>query len=146
MKIKWLNFCKWALGFLGISAFIASCDGVRYMEAEYGQPHIRYKVKGKVVDAQTGEGVPGIGVSPMDYYQVQQITENDGSFAFAGEMWPKDKLPLEIQDTDPEKDGNYKSSTDTVQLKKVKDGSGNWYKGEFEALDVVLKVEKLEEK
>ena len=132
--------CQWLLGVLGISAVINSCELV--MPVEYGQPNMNYSVKGKVVDAKSGAGVAGIEVCHIPHGSQVDTTGTDGSFEISGNTFPTEKLEVRIKDIDPAKDGNYKSTESTVQLKQVKEGDGRWFKGTFEASGAVLKVEE----
>ena len=142
MKYRWTRLCKWLLGVLGISASINSCNLLGIMSVEYGQPNMDYSVKGKVVDAKSGEGVAGIEVCHILYGCQVDTTGVDGRFEISGNTFPTEKLQVRLKDIDPAKDGNYRSTVDTVQLKKVKDGSGHWFEGSFENSDAVLKVEE----
>lgn len=135
--------CQWLLGILGISAVINSCELLnREMPVEYGQPNMNYSVKGKVVDAKSGAGVAGIEVCRIPHGSQVDTTGTDGSFEISGNTFPTEKLEVRIKDIDPAKDGNYKSTETTVQLKQVKEGDGRWFKGTFEASGAVLKVEE----
>ena len=142
MKYRWIRLCQWLLGVLGISASISSCDLLGIMSVEYGQPNMDYSVKGKVVDAKGGGGVAGIEVCHISYGSQVDTTGVDGSFEISGNTDPTEKLHVRLKDTDPAKDGNYKSTEANIQLKKVKDGNGHWFEGTFENSDAVLKVEE----
>lgn len=131
--------CQWLLGVMGISASIHSCIPLGF---EYGQPNMNYSVKGKVVDAKSGAGVAGIEVCHIPYGSQVDTTGTDGSFEISGNTFPTEELQLRLKDIDPAKDGNYKSTGTTVQLKQTADGNGHWFKGTFEATDVTLKVEE----
>lgn len=150
MKVKWIKFCQWLLGVLGISATIASCDSNIFsgheMTVEYGMPTMDYSVKGKVVDAESGKAVAGIEVTREEYGSQIDTTKADGSFAISGTTFPTEEFTVKLRDIDLEKDGAYKSvDAAAIQLQQVKKGDGNWYHGEFKAEDVVLKIEKQEE-
>lgn len=101
-----------------------------------------YSVKGKVVDAESGAGVAGIEVCHIPHGDQVDTTSFDGSFEISGNTLPTEELQLRLKDIDPAKDGNYKSAETTVQLQQTADGKGHWFKGTFEAADVVLKVEE----
>lgn len=140
MNIKWTKACQWMLGILGISATISSCDGL--MRVEYGMPNMDYSVKGKVVDSKTGKGIKGIEVCHEPYLNQIDTTGTDGSFEISGNTWPQDEIQIELKDIDPEKDGSYASSMETVLLEQVKKGTGSWYSGAFEAEGVILKMDE----
>ena len=139
MRYRWVRLCQWLLGVLGISASISSCIPLKF---EYGEPNMDYSVKGKVVDAKSGAGVAGIEVCHIPHSNQVDTTGLDGSFEISGNTFPTEKLEVRIKDIDPAKDGNYKSTETTVQLKQVKEGDGRWFKGTFEASGAVLKVEE----
>ena len=144
MRYRWIRLCQWLLGVMGISAVINSCELLRNREmpVEYGQPNMNDSVKGKVVDAESGAGVAGIEVCHIPHGSQVDTTGLDGSFEISGNTFPTEKLEVRIKDIDPAKDGNYKSTETTVQLKQVKEGDGRWFKGTFEASGAVLKVEE----
>ena len=139
MRYRWVRLCQWLLGVLGISASISSCIPLKF---EYGEPNMDYSVKGKVVDAESGAGVAGIEVCHIPHGDQVDTTGFDGSFEISGNTLPTEELQLRLKDIDPAKDGNYKSAETTVQLQQTADGKGHWFKGTFEAADVVLKVEE----
>ena len=136
--------CQWLLGVLGISAVINSCELLdnREMPVEYGQPNMNYSVKGKVVDAKSGAAVAGIEVCHIPHGSQVDTTGLDGNFEISGSTFPTEELQLRLKDIDPAKDGNYKSTETTLQLKPTADGNGHWFKPSFEATDVTLKVEE----
>lgn len=143
MKCKWIKVCQWLLGALGISASIASCgDPLGIMLVEYGQPNMDYSVKGKVVDSETGAGVPGIEVSHERWGRQTDTTDANGCFEICGNSFPAENFEVEITDIDPLKDGNYKSAQAVIKLSQVKKGNGHWYNGAFEANDAILEIEK----
>lgn len=140
MKVRWIRICQWLLGFLGIGASVASCHNA--VMTEYGCPSMDYSVKGKVVDSQTGEGVAGIEVSHIRYGTQVDTTNVDGSFEISGNIFPESEFSVDFRDIDPDNNGSYESGSQTIPLVKVKEGKGAWYEGAFEAVDVVVKVEK----
>jgi len=140
MKVRWVKLCRWLLGALGISASVSSCD--RIMSVEYGQPHMTYSVKGKVVNSKTGAGIRGIEVSHMPYAEQVDTSGADGSFEIHGETWPASELEVQLRDIDSVKYGTYKSSREEIPLKQVEEGSGSWYFGSFTAEGVILKMEE----
>jgi len=149
MKIRWISFCRWMLGVLGISAAITSCEEGPFglgglgggMLAEYGMPTMDYSVKGKVVDSKSGKGVAGIEVYHEYDIDRRDTTGVDGSFQIQGVAFPNTSLEVELHDIDPKKDGEYEDAQATVQLEQVGKGSGSWYSGSYEAKDVVLKMD-----
>lgn len=145
MKIRWIKACRWLLGLLGTSVAIASCsdiNSVNLPSCEYGTPSMDFSIKGKVVDSKTGAGIAGIEVSYAHYGVKPDTTLTDGSFEISGNAFYFVDFPVELKDIDPEKDGSYKSVKTTVHLDKVKDGTGSWHWGTFEAKDAVLKMEE----
>lgn len=105
---------------------------------------MNYSVKGKVVDSRTGAGVAGIEVSHSPWGSDADTTGTDGLFSISGDDFPCNTVKVMLRDIDPDKDGKYKADTLTIQLTKIGDGDGHWYGGEYEARDVILKVEEQE--
>lgn len=146
MKCRWIKLCQWLLGVLGISTSISSCTPESgFMRVEYGQPNMDFSVKGKVVDAETGAGVPGIEIAHERWNTQIDTTGIDGSFELSGSAFPGTELKVFLKDIDPEKDGRYKDTEASIKLVQVKPGSGHWYEGTFEADDAVIRIEKQKE-
>ena len=60
---QWLRYSNRALsGLLMLFGFVSCDNGGGDIPVEYGMPSAKYRVKGKVIDADTQEPVPGIEV------------------------------------------------------------------------------------
>lgn len=82
-----------------------SCDnGGGDIPVEYGMPSAKYRVKGKVIDADTQEPVPGIEVvtgavhtgdgKEWLSYPDTLITDKDGAFAIERTEFPSKNIVL----------------------------------------------------
>ena len=57
---QWLRYSNRALsGLLMLFGFVSCDNGGGDIPVEYGMPSAKYRVKGKVIDADTQEPVPG---------------------------------------------------------------------------------------
>lgn len=92
---QWLRYSNRALSGLLVLLGFMSCDnGGGDTPLEYGMPSAKYRVKGKVIDADTQEPVPGIEVVSGAIhegdgrawlsYPDTLITDKDGAFATEG--------------------------------------------------------------
>lgn len=129
--------CAAVLGVLGFTA----CSG---QAVEYGTPHLDYRVKGKVVSSE-GKPIKGIRVTVKDDDFMSDwpdgknvvYTDEDGLMESGKNtaMEIYDQM-VYFEDVDGvENGGEY--ALDSMALsdmskKKVKDGSGSWYNGEYE--------------
>lgn len=154
MKDLILKFCRWALALLGV-ATAASC------RVEYGAPHASFEVKGKVVDAVTGEPVRGVKLTPgygytytdengekangFDAYGTGSVVD-DGSFELKGVQYDSDyeELLIQLTDVDPDADGHYRDSTYVVSMSQIREASkkDHWSNGTYGA-DVTLEAESI---
>ena len=81
--------------------FVSSDNGGGDIPVEYGMPSAKYRVKGKVIDADTQEPVPGIEVvtgavhtgdgKEWLSYPDTLITDKDGAFATERTEFPSKK-------------------------------------------------------
>ena len=89
---QWLRYSNRALsGLLMLFGFVSCDNGGGDIPVEYGMPSAKYRVKGKVIDADTQEPVPGIEVvtgavhtgdgKEWLSYPDTLITDKDGAFA-----------------------------------------------------------------
>lgn len=141
----WARFCQWALGLLGISAAVSSCeDIIGGMKCYYGCPTMTYEVKGKVLDSETGKPVPGIKVTHYDYEGAQGIlTEKDGTFLLQDSDFPQDTLHIHFKDIDgKDNGGQYAAQEVVVNLDQVQEGDGEWNCGTYAASGVTVKMVK----
>ena len=135
---KILNCALVLLGF----ASTTSCEHIGQIACEYGTPTMDFKVSGKVV-SQDSAPIAGIKVSCHVFTAPGIVTAHtaaDGSFSISGTgMSPL----LEFEDIDgPENGGEFAGKTEEIKVNKVKEGDGHWYRGEYEANDVVIRLER----
>ena len=129
-----------ALVALGFTA----CDDENYPSEEYGTPFVNYQVKGTVTD-EAGNPIENIRViirnaydnMPTPYMDDTVYTDKQG--AFANEMNSTisiNKQKVYFDDIDEDANGGTFQSDSTsltdMEATQVKEGSGNWYKGQYE--------------
>lgn len=119
----------------------------------YGTPSATYRVKGKVVDAQTGVPVPGIQVITGGVYPSNGEwgrsnrsdtlhTDKDGAFAIdAKGSFPTNKYRFIWEDTDGTANETYKKDSVDVAITGKYVGGDDWYKGEA-TVEATLKITK----
>ncbi len=148
--VRFLNMLLALLGFAGISS---SCDDNKHL-CEYGTPSADFSISGKVVD-QKGNPLKDIVVECGVHvgqqgeiyhrYGIDTVhTKADGSFekAWLGFSRYSDKIYV-IDEDGPENGGEFEDKLYDPfnDFKRVKDGSGHWYEGAFEAKDLVIKLD-----
>ena len=139
-----LKLSRWALGLLGVGAAAGACDHL--MKCEYGCPSMNYTVQGKVVDAKTGIGIPGIKISRVTFPQAQgETTDANGEFTLAGQGYPNDTIHVHALDIDGANNGSYTDVESIIKLTQTEKGDGHWYDGKFVATNVVIRLEEKEE-
>lgn len=126
--IKGTNWAlKGLLFLLGFSGIVTSCE----VKTEYGSPHAKYTVKGKVTD-EDGKPIRNIGISILGGYQAQNIlTGESGEFDITTETFSSDQLFVVAEDIDGEENGLFKSDTVEVIFDKSDyyQKGKSWYKG-----------------
>jgi len=119
-------------GLLALIGFAASCDKDNIL-CEYGMPHAKFKVNGKVISVATNEPVANIRVV-MQYDTA--YTTSDGSYEVSDDFgFPRDTTyPLKFEDVDGVYNGSFHPADTSVEFKEVifHDGDGKWYAGETE--------------
>ncbi len=113
------------LTFLGFASSCSPWGGV-----EYGSPHARFIIKGKVTTAGTEEPIRGIRViTPGD----TAYTGTDGKYQVSNDFaFPTDQnFSLLFQDTDGDAHGAYQDLDTIVEFKNPKftGGDGDWDEG-----------------
>lgn len=161
MKDLILKLCRWLLALMGLGgAFSCGGGGLFIGRDEYGTPYSTFRIKGKVVDSESGAPVRGVTVSPCHAYsnvdenggKVERYepygvgieVDDDGVFVLSGESFvPDDTVPVLLHDDDPESDGYYRDSVYVVELKPVENAKdeGIWHVGTY-AADVTLEAEQ----
>lgn len=141
---KWMTrLLSSALVALGFTACDDENDPEDY-PVEYGTPTVDYRVKGTVTD-DTGNPIENIRViirykwdnTPNPYMDDTVYTDKQGEFA--NEMNTTGgigKQKVYFDDIDGEANGGtfQSDSTDLADMEstQVKEGSGNWYQGQYE--------------
>lgn len=117
--------------------------------AEYGVPHVSFKLKAHVVD-EAGEPIQGIEVRTDDDERFEYntgISDYQGNIDAYGGFWPgAENGRVQFIDIDGEANGG-EYETQLVKLTNVEEleaGDGNWYHGAYR-VDVGTVVMKLKE-
>jgi len=146
MKIKMLTIYTRIISFFLVLLGFSSCDGIGPDPVdEYGVPSAKFKVNGKIADAESEEekAVKGIKVvigqayenetSKHVHYIDSVLTDKDGKFDLSVIEFPtSQKFILKIEDIDGVENGLYETKTEDVEFSDptFQNGSGNWYEGE----------------
>jgi putative lipoprotein (rSAM/lipoprotein system) len=141
-----------------LAAMGVSCEEPR---EEYGTPWASFTIKGRVIDAKTGEGVEGVLVKAVSTRMlegssddhanrlwegstsVRAITAIDGSYRMESHTVPDGAFTVAAVDIDGDVNGTLAS--DTVKIDVTDRGeqtasSDHWFSGAWEAtLDFPLK-------
>ncbi len=160
LQKQWRKACNRVLGtvlvLLGFSActnYLDDDDDPGKMICMYGVPSAQYNVKGKVIDADTKQAIPGIrvisgriGISDgkewLTYYPDTVYTDTKGKFETVRRDHPAEKYRFIWEDVDGESNGSYKKDSIDVDIKgKYINGEGYWYQGEKD-INVTLKIKK----
>lgn len=150
MKEIVLKICRWLLPLLGISTISSCGEGSPFDGgyAMYGTPTMNFRVKGKVVDKDTGNPIKDISVNafkPKAYdLECQTVTDENGGFEVLGHSFPSDTVYLKFTDVDGDDNGgSFVYKEQAVYVKKIKKGDGAWDAGDYEADEVEIKMKKL---
>ncbi len=147
LQKQWLKACNWVLGGLLILLGFSGCSDpleeedtgdIRLM---YGVMPVMYGVKGKVIDANTQRGVPGIRVLSgtlyenedkelFTYYLDTIYTNAKGEFETRYYHSYVDKQRFIWEDVDGEANGSYRKDSIDVSVKGKKN------------VEVTLKIKK----
>lgn len=123
-----------------------SCD----MRAEYGTPHVKFRLTARVVDEER-RPIQGIQVStsegqPFDYDT--GVSDYLGNIEAVGTIWPGAQYEVVFEDIDgPLNGGEFETLTMETHAQQIEEGSGSWYSGGYVANvgDVVLTRKEVEE-
>lgn len=122
---------------------------------EYGMPHVRYQLKGKVINEKE-EAVPGVRITVGEslddnfdgwYHNKILYTDTNGEFnyldpyASSGYRW----LGVKWEPVSKDIIDIYKTDSITVDMGKPTGGSGNWYEGEASKEIIIILKEKTTE-
>ena len=153
MKKRFLKWYDHVFSAMMVILGFSSCDKVIDSPAEYGSPNMEYQLKGTVTDEESGKPIRGIqarrvwiGVEEgrAVVHPVDSVTTDDaGVFVFPLEHAPAymgsdygENMALVTEDVDGEDNGgHYESDTvmvNKLEMKKVGEGDGKWYKGRYE--------------
>lgn len=148
---QWLRYSNRALsGLLMLFGFVFCDNGGGDIPVEYGMPSAKYRVKGKVIDADTQEPVPGIEVvtgavhtgdgKEWLSYPDTLITDKDGAFATERTEFPSKKYRFIVRDVDGDANGTYSKDSVEVEAGGFTGGS-HWYRGET-SIDKTIEIKK----
>lgn len=140
VRIGYKKLFSFILSMLGIGATFSACEWNAPME--YGTPHARFKVNGKVTDKMNKE-IQGVKVI-MQYDTV--YTNNLGNYEINTSDFPSSKnFPISFEDVDGSTNGLYVKMDTIVAFVDPEfiNGDGHWYSGETsEEFNIQLKEEK----
>ncbi|NDV57603.1 radical SAM-associated putative lipoprotein [Bacteroides sp. 519] len=137
------------LALLGFSCATDSVDGL----VEYGQPHAKYALKGKVINSKQ-EKVPNIQLIIGEVYKSSYtewtykpdtlFSDANGEFSYLNNYaWPNSKLRVKYRAVD--RNGNigiYKTDSVDVDMGRLEGGTDSWYEGEASKKITIILEEK----
>lgn len=139
------------LGLLGFSG----CDKVEEFAPEYGMPHAKYELKGKVINSRKGllsdmqvvvGEIENRELLKYVYYRDTLYTDSKGEFFYKDDYaWPGSKLRAKF--TGIQKNGEisiYKPDSIDVDMGELTGASGNWYEGKA-SKEVTINVKEKEQ-
>ena len=138
-----IKYCNVLIaGILTLLGFTTSCENTE--PVEYGTPHAKFILNGKIENANTNKAIENIQVV-MEYDT--SYSDSEGNYRLEIEAFPDENqiLDLSVKDVDGEKNGTYQ---DLDTIAKFKDaefikGDGDWYKGETtKKMDIKLTPKK----
>jgi putative lipoprotein (rSAM/lipoprotein system) len=140
LSTKMLAAALTALGFAGC---LKDDPGEDHIKLMYGTPSATFKVKGKVVSAESGTPVKNIRVVLVEVREGQEIipyrldtvyTHSGGEFSLANRTFPSEaEFRVKLEDIDGEENGLFESKNITVVFERPKFTNGTgWYAGETE--------------
>jgi len=102
--------------------------------AEYGSPSATFRLTGRVTDATTQEGIPGVQVRFR--YAQPDTTDASGAFEFPQQRYGyyAEENLVRADDIDGPENGDYDSLELPVTFEQTAPGDGNWFMGSFERL------------
>ncbi len=126
---------RFILLLLSLLGLATACGGDQHEEEmplpEYGCPHIRFQVKGRVTDP-AGNPVEAIRITTGTASEVH--TSATGEYLVEGETFPY-SVELRFTDTDgPANGGSFAEKVVTVDFSeedRTKPGDAGWYDGAF---------------
>ena len=153
-KIALKTYSKIIALIMGILGLATGCDRIINPSPapEYGVPSADFIVKGKVTDKLSQKPINNIAVirkaHTSPYGNDTTKTNSNGEFELKFNEFPGVNHWIYAEDLDGmENGGKYKPDSLTVnssQMKKIKNGTGNWYKGVFEKTDANYTLKKEE--
>jgi len=136
------NLERFLLRILGIllGATAAGCLNPAPPVPEYGMPLAEYTLGGKVQDAQTGAGLPGIVVKCGQDAYTSATTHADGTWTLIFKAMPPSLPTFDVtaQDTDGTQNGAYQSATVLFVPARVAYGVPPWDLGSFGKTDLII--------
>ncbi|MBQ8493171.1 MAG: radical SAM-associated putative lipoprotein [Alistipes sp.] len=106
--------------------------------AEYGVPHVIFRVSARVVD-EAGTPIEGIclvvGQEPAAEYN-SSYSDSSGDVSLETWLWPGTQNKVQFVDTDGEANGGEFETLEldiTDKITQYEEGEGNWYEGGYQA-------------
>jgi putative lipoprotein (rSAM/lipoprotein system) len=133
---------------MALLGFSTACEPLG--GTEYGVPHARFIVKGKIVSSDGNIPVPGIKVrmqqdTNIRYYD-SAFSETNGNYLVDVQDFPESQTyKIEFIDTDGTANGEFQTLDTVVEFKEptFTGGSGSWDQGETQKIfNVALKPKK----
>jgi putative lipoprotein (rSAM/lipoprotein system) len=122
----------WVLG-------ITSCDGATPV---YGAPVplADFELDGKVVEAGTTLGIPGIEVQ---FFGTTVEADANGEWALSvdGTFFCRSECALHVRDVDGAANGAFAETSVEFSATQTGAGDGEMYEGEWEAHDITIEME-----
>ncbi len=134
---KTSNVIIW--GLMAFFGFASSCNKLPNFKTEYGTPHAKFIVNGKVAAIGTNTPIENIRVIMS---RDTSFTDSQGKYQVSNTDFPANQtFQINFKDVDSTANGDYKSLDTTVEFvdPKFTDGDGHWNAGETsEEFDVEL--------
>lgn len=140
----------WLLTILG---FQTSCEVIT-PRAEYGSPHAKFKINGKINNASTNKAIEGIQIAMFEQYLSADTTmlypldstlsHTDGFYELISNSFASNVIfKIVVKDIDGELNGAYSNIDTLVEFvdPQFTGGDGSWYYGEAsKQINITLKL------
>jgi len=140
VKTRFYNISNVVIwGLLALLGFSSSCNKTPNWSAEYGTPHAKYIVNGKVSAKADNTPIEKVRVIMSGD---TAFSDSNGNYQVSGTTFPDSQtFQIDFKDMDSTAKVTYKELDTTVQFNDPKfvKGDGHWYAGETsQELDVEL--------
>ena len=133
-----INFLIARLGFVEAGCGIIPSDPFDDPVAEYGAPHVTFRVSARVID-EAGTPIKGIQLVVGDGEAAEynsSFSDEEGIVDMETWMWPGGPYNVVFVDVDGKDNGGEFETLKldiTDKVTQYEDGSGSWYQGGYEA-------------